>query len=143
VNHTTDTTPALELADLLDSLTAHLRANPNLSAVNISRNGYRGHLLQVSAYSHRGETRGANALHSWASSLGDVQIIATKWKHRDARIEVRGTTNDGHRLNIWDVVDGAASTLGLTNRDLPKYAELSITIEQLRALTTREEDDRG
>lgn len=143
MNQTTDTTPALELADLLDSLSAHLRANPNLSPVNISRNGYQGHSLQISAYPHRGETRGAHALHSWANSLTDLQIIAAKWKHRDARIEVQGTTNDGQRLSIWDVVDGAASTLGLTSRDLPKYAELPITIEQLRALTTREENDRG
>jgi hypothetical protein len=121
---TTTTTPALELADRLEALAAHLRTFPNLPYVVI----HRGIDLQINGYQGRGEPVDAHAVLLWARTLTDPVLtlnVHGERKDRNVLVRVNGTI-DGHQFEVWDVDQGEL------HRWLPADADLTpITLDHL------------
>ncbi|GAB2964237.1 hypothetical protein [Saccharothrix stipae] len=132
--------PALRLAANLAVLVAHLRAHPHLATVNA--NAYEGSVWQI-AGGHGGLRADAQRLTEWADTIPDAHISALRYSSEvaegvanDVKIGVYGTL-DGRDIEVWGSFD-ASDALGLVHGQ-----ERDLTIDDLRALATREENDRG
>ena len=79
----TDETPALNLADFLSAVEAHLRKHPDLPPVNVD---YLGHYLQIVG---GGEWTDATALLAWAQSFDSPDITA----HRKSEAQAGENTS--------------------------------------------------
>lgn len=69
-----ETTPALDLAEFLSAVEAHLRKHPDLPPVNVD---FMGHVLQIVGST---EWTDATALLAWAKSFDNPEITAHRTK---------------------------------------------------------------
>lgn len=125
-------TPATQYADLLDAVSTHLRAHPELSIVHPASDGH----LHIAPH-HRDPRTDEQHLLAWANTMPGHTITALRYQtnvakgtNDDVKITLHGTIG-GVDVEVWQAINASAAL------DLEPGQERDLTIDDLRTLAAR------
>lgn len=131
-------TTATRYADLLDAISAHLRTHPHLCIVYPA---YDAHLHIAPTYPD--PRTDEQHLIQWADTMPGCTVTALRYHTKvakgtddDVKVALRGEIG-GIDVEVWQAINASVAL------NLEPGQERDLTIDDLHALATREENDRG